>query len=144
MRDDSQKNDLVAERLRSERRTRATSPGFTERVMQRLDREEKQADEKSSMLPRFAIGFALACAALVLIAALANRSPNHVPQTQVVSLEAAGQPEPLPIIIPEITAEQVQSLAMKLDEPLDKELENVISDTRQAIQFVASSFLPEK
>ena len=32
----------------------------------------------------------------------------------------------------------------RLDRPLEKELENVISDTRQAIQFVASNFLPEK
>ena len=143
MRDDSQKNDWIAERLRSERRLHVPSPGFTARVMQRLEREEKQSEIRG-VWPRFAIGVALACAVLVVIVAVLNRSSHHVPQTEMVSAEASVQTEPLTIMIPEITPEQVQALATKLDEPLDKELKNVISDTRQAIQFVASSFLPEK
>jgi hypothetical protein len=48
------------------------------------------------------------------------------------------------ILLPTITAIQLQALTTKLDDPLEKELNNVISDTRVAIQFVASNFLPEK
>ena len=45
--------------------------------------------------------------------------------------------------LPKLSAEQIQALSLRLDEPLEKELKNVISDTRQAIQFIASNFLPE-
>jgi hypothetical protein len=46
--------------------------------------------------------------------------------------------------LPQIRPEQFGELAVKMEQPLEKELENVINDTRSAIQFVASHFLPEK
>jgi len=46
--------------------------------------------------------------------------------------------------MPKVTSEQLDTLAVKLDQPLEKELHNMVSDTRQAIQFVAANFLPAK
>jgi hypothetical protein len=63
------------------------------------------------------------------------RSENGVEVASAQSIE---------IPISQITAEQLQALTEKIDQPLEKELKNVISDTRLAIQFVASNFLPEQ
>ena len=49
---------------------------------------------------------------------------------------------PEPVRIPSVSAEQVEALTAKIDEPLEKEMKSMISDTRQAIQFVAANFLP--
>jgi hypothetical protein len=60
---------------------------------------------------------------------------------------AAAHPEPSPapptLNLPTVNLHQVQALTAKIDEPLERELQLVLSDTRNAIRFVASNFLPE-
>lgn len=141
MRDDSQNNDWIAERLRAGRPTHPAPPGFTERVMRRIEREENPVAERNS---RFGLAFALALAVVAAIAAISLNPSNDLAQFDAGSAATSVQPEPLTLSIPQITPEQVQALTVKLDQPLEKELEYVISDTRQAIQFVAANFLPKK
>jgi hypothetical protein len=88
---------------------------------------------------RFLIGLAIAtCMAFVLLQLLPRDA--RLPIAPAIS---KSEPDPKQIELPKISMAQVQELTAKLDEPLQNELKNVISDTRQAIQFIASNFLPE-
>lgn len=121
---------------------------LTERVMSRLSEEpatNTAAEPRPVYWPRFALSLAL----VVIAAVFAFEFLNPQPEPPVVVVAANEVPPPGPaegvsLTLPRITAEQVQALTVKLDQPLEKELKNVISDTRLAIQFVASNFLPEK
>lgn len=64
---------------------------------------------------------------------------EHSPGFPVNDVVAITQIE-----LPKITPEQVGALTMQIEQPLQEELENVLNDTRTAIQFVASNFLPEE
>ena len=137
-------NATLEERLRSAPPVREAPIGFTERVMAHLAnapvRERSVPERRFAFLPRFAIALAVVTVAAVGAFQFLRNSP---PSTSLASNDLPETPD-LEIKIPEITSEQVQALTLKLDQPLEKELEYVISDTRQAIQFVASNFLPEK
>ena len=133
-----------ANRMRAlEQRMRAEPPlfcapdGFTERVMENLGRREPQpAPHHAWPGLRLWIGFAtVACALLLVLKLLPGRPVPPEPQqlAEVISR----------LHFPEISLAKVEALTAKLDEPLEAELKNVISDTRQAIHFVASNFLPE-
>jgi hypothetical protein len=127
--------------LRAKRPHFATSHGFTDRVMENLGPMERPVRTRHPAVSwRFIAGFSAVSAVLLiaLVQAL-PRSPQLVTQTPTVTEE------------PQISTTQdksgiylakVEELTARLDEPLEKELQNVISDTRQAIQFVASNFLP--
>ena len=146
----------MEERLRRERPVHCAPEGFTERVMANLPEARSVGDEapgrKTLFWPRFALGFAVVAITTVLafeflkepevepVVALntANESNASITAVESVSAESISFP------MPKITSEQLQALTTRLDQPLEKELENVISDTRLAIQFVASNFLPEK
>jgi len=69
--------------------------------------------------------------------------PRDVRLPQEPRIVDSGTNNPPALNLPNVSITQVPDLVAKLDEPLEKELKNVISDTRQAIQFVASNFLPE-
>lgn len=146
----------MEERLRKERPAHSAPAGFTERVMAHLPEtrglREERTEERTVWWPRFALG--LAVIAIVAVFAFEFfKGPQVQPQAGVNSTESpearntvvlSEAVEPLTFPVSNITSEQFQALTVKLDQPLEKELENVISDTRQAIQFVASNFLPEK
>ena len=135
-------NAALEERLRSAPPMREAPLGFTERVMSHLPaREESEPERRFALFPRFAVAFAVVTVAAVSVFQFLR---NNAPSTPVASNETPEMAPELEIKIPEITSEQVQALTLKLDQPLEKELQYVISDTRQAIQFVASNFLPEK
>ena len=134
-------HNLLEQRLRSEHPRFSPRPGFTERVMDNLPNHvpKTRADARIP-LPRFVLALAAtACIAL----ALAQLLPRdvHLPHTPTV---VESQPSsPTTVNFPNVSISQMQDLVAKLDEPLETELKNVISDTRQAIQFIASNFLPE-
>jgi hypothetical protein len=134
---------LLEERLQSERPHYSAPAGFTERVLNRLpDRISRNAPRRVPVLwvqLGFACGAALAIA-IVFIHAATRRTPLDAPTPIVQHLPNS---QSATVQLPEISLAQVQALSTKLDEPLQTELKNVISDTRQAIQFVASNFLPE-
>ena len=145
----------IEDRLRSEKPARNAPAGLTERVMSRIPERQTETERvhaRSVFWPRFAICFATAAIALVIAGEFWKRSGSGT--TSVVSAVPSIQPEnavevasagsPIEIPIPAITSEQLQALTEKIDQPLEKELKNVISDTRLAIQFVASNFLPEQ
>jgi hypothetical protein len=142
-------------RLRSEKPQHVTSAGFTERVMLSLPRSsEARIDARPRQLlwPRLAIAFSL----LGISAALVSEfvSPQKAPVTVVDNglknvnpVSVAGSdasPVDGKILLPTITAIQLQALKTNLEDQLETERQHVISDTRVAIQFVASNFLPEK
>lgn len=141
-------NESIEERLRREKPEHSAPVGFTERVMTRLaDPVAKRENRPALLWPRLSL--AIAVLAIAGVFAFEFFSPFHqgqiaegAPQSVVPAPNEAASTAGLEI--PRITPEQFQALATKLDQPLEKELENVISDTRIAIQFVASNFLPEK
>jgi hypothetical protein len=146
----------IEQRLRAEKLMHAAPAGFTERVMSRLPKVRHDSPTVPVQVHGygFLLRFAMAFSAIVIAAVFAFEFSRPKPaqlaesSAQSESIAPAAQPEvsivKSDILIPVITPEQVQALTMKLDDPLEKELNNVISDTRQAIQFVALNFLPEK
>lgn len=143
----------MEERLRTEKPVHAAPSGFVDRVMANLpkaERAEASTPERGGLLW---LRFALGTAAVVIAAVIAIEvfSPNQVPTSRVQRAATAATPldagpdvATADVSIDALSPEQLQALTMKLDEPLEQELKNVISDTRLAIQFVASNFLPEK
>jgi hypothetical protein len=131
--------ESVEQRLRAERPVHRAPESITDAVMRNLSRENGPIPQRSVVWPRFAIGFAM-------IAAVALLSINllHPPQDDPLQKVPAAPSESLSISIPEIPAAHFEQLTLHLDQPLEQELQKVISDTRVAIQFVAASFLPEK
>ena len=151
-----QSNESIEQRLRSETPMRAAPHGFTERVMSRLPQDStdsalhRERVQNFAFWPKFALALALIAIAAVFAFELAKPESSQLasatPQPEAVELSADSEPQiaAADLAIPVITPEQIQALTVKLDDPLEKELNNVISDTRQAIQFVALNFLPEK
>lgn len=132
-------------RLRAERPHFRAPAGLTERIIEDLPRSISPRNTPSvgfySLLPRFAlVAVALAAAALLIA-----RRPADSTQTdaRIVPSATLSPVEPVALEIPNVGPEQIESLTAKLDEPLEKELKNVLSDTRNALRFVASNFLPE-
>lgn len=146
--------DWIEERLRKERPEHLAPSGFTERVMSNLPAQfdyEKQHTRKENPIrwPRLTMAAAtIAIAAIFLFEILRPDTGRVASLNSSATIEIARGSnqsfQSAELIVPEISAAQLGALTMKLDEPLQKELENVISDTRNAIQFVASNFLPEK
>ena len=146
----------IEQRLRSEKPMlpmHKAPHGFTERVISRLpDRSAVEGEQAPSLLfwPRFALGVAVIAIAAVFAFEFSQPKTNQMiaSHQQAEGVVAPTHSEPVlaaaDLSIPVITPEQIQALTVKLDDPLEKELNNVISDTRQAIQFVALNFLPEK
>jgi len=138
----NEKQTTLEQRLRSEQPRFGPSLGFTERVMDRLPARPAPVVPARATPPairRFFIGFAIAAfITLVLLQLLPRGARLPIPPAM-----AKSELQPTQFELPKISMEQVQELTAKLDEPLENELKNVISDTRQAIQFIASNFLPE-
>lgn len=131
--------------------------GFTERVMANLPEARSVGDEAPGRKTLFWLRFALGFAGVAITTVLAFEFLKEPEVEPVVALNAANESdasiaavgsasaeESVSFPMPRITSEQLHALTTRLDQPLEKELENVISDTRLAIQFVASNFLPEK
>ena len=127
----------LEQRLRTERPTFTAPEGFTERVMERLERPHS-APTATRRIPVFRLFLSFAGAVALTLVAV-KVFDRRQPQADAEQLAQAISR----IKLPDISAERVEALTAKLDEPLEMELKNVISDTRQAIQFVASNFLPE-
>lgn len=142
----------IDQRLRSEKPMCAAPLGFTERVMAHLPQssaiEREAAEARPVLWPRLAFAACLLVFGAFLayqfsdpksVQVAAGESPEITVATTPPDKVAAAD-----LSIPVITPEQIHALSIKLDDPLERELNNVISDTRQAIQFVALNFLPEK
>ena len=117
--------------LRAERPRRSVSPGFAERVIHALPSRPLAAPPSPQRLwPRLALAGALAAAALLAWPRFS------LPPLKPAPVLAWNQP------FPSVSAEKVQALIAKIDQPLEQELACVLSDTRNAIQFVMSNFTP--
>ena len=133
----------IEDRLRSERPAHQAPESLTDRVMANLASESPSTPHPvSSHWPRFSLGFATVCLLTVMSLHFMRRNPE--PPSARQQAVVAAPAEPLNFALPQIQAVPIENLTMHLDQPLERELQNVISDTRLAIQFVASSFLPEK
>jgi hypothetical protein len=141
MNEKKNQHSLLEQRLRSERPLFSPRERFTERVMDSLPpRLNRPRPSVTIPWPRVVLALAAtACIALAL-AKLLPRDANFPPDPVSVNTQPSAAPA---LNLPNVSITQVQDLVAKLDEPLQNELNNVISDTRQAIQFIASNFLPE-
>lgn len=141
----SNNSKWIEQALRSERPRRKVSPGFAERVIDALPPRRPGAASVSLPKER-AIGprliLAAGLAGLTLFGWL-SFSPEPEVRSPVVVQQAPLQADPIAINVPNVTAEQFQALSTKIDQPLEQELDRVLADTRNAIQFVAANFMPE-
>jgi hypothetical protein len=132
----------IEDRLRAERPAHQAPESLTDRVMADLPSESPSAPHPVSSFWRFSLGFATVCLLTVMSLHFIRQNPG--PPSAPRQAVAAAPVEPLNFALPQIQAVPIENLTMHLDQPLERELQNVISDARLAIQFVASSFLPEK
>jgi len=147
MRNDSRHNDSLEARLRARRPEYEAPAGFTDRVLAQLPsgKPRTEPEKRFSFFPSIALGMAALAFAAILAAQFLRKDsePEQAASNPPPAVAIAHSSE-LNLALPRITSEQVETLTLQLNQPLEKELEYVISDTRQAIQFVASNFLPEK
>src|SRR5688572_29391496 len=137
----------LEERLRREKPDHSAPAGFTERVMSNLPSEtclsaDSDSHAQQLLWPRLAVAFALMAIAAVLLPELVSHKSTQSAAGPVNGHVSSVSMAAEPLALPTITSEQFQALTTKLDDPLEKELSNVISDTRIAIQFVAANFIP--
>ena len=136
----------VEDALRAERPRRKVSPGFAERVIDALPSRpmNRAAAPPAHSRPRGLRLFLAGALAMVTLVGWLQFAPKPVQEPVAV---AAVEPEPPAyasgLKLPPVTVQQMQALTAKIDEPLEKELKLVLSDTRNAIRFVASNFIPE-
>jgi len=129
-------------RLRNENPAFAAPLGFTERVISELpsladSNLKRNRRSPMSLWPRFVIVLAALTLAAIILTRFQNAPGSVSPKYTSRTIDSSA------VRIPNVTPEQLEALAVKLDQPLEKELRNMVSDTRQAIQFVASNFIPE-
>jgi|SRR4051794_15944448 hypothetical protein len=129
-------------RLRNEKPAFAAPLGFTERVISELpsladSNLKRNRRSPMSLWPRFVIVLAALTLAAIILTRFQNAPGSVSPKYTSRTIDSSA------VRIPNVTPEQLEALAVKLDQPLEKELRNMVSDTRQAIQFVASNFIPE-
>ena len=143
-------SDWIEKRLREERPEHSVPVGFTERVMSRLPAQEVAVTEKTAA--EFPWGrFMAATATLAMVGVLAfqvigrkSESPLAAQPETLANPASVGTVAMAAFDVPKITPVRLDDLTKQIEQPLQKELENVISDTRTAVQFVASHFLPEE
>ena len=134
----------IEDALRAERPRRRASPGFSERVIDALPsgpiKPSSAPAVERPLWPR--LGWAGAFAALTFLVWF-QFTPTPSGENAQVAQHDPAVALPASLQLPPVTVEQVQALTARIDDPLEKELKLVLSDTRNAIRFVASNFLPE-
>lgn len=135
----------VEDALRSERPQARVSPGFAERVIEALPSRPLSAQAQALPLaPARPVWMRLLLAtSLASVAFLLWFQFSPVPVSTPSIAQARPSAVPPALNLPPVNSQQVQALAAKLDQPLEKELQRVLSDTRNAIRFVASNFTPD-
>jgi hypothetical protein len=146
--------DWIDERLRRKRPEHAAPVGFTARVMLNLPKRRAEREDRPVIFwPRLTVAVALMTIVGVFLfeffgqSQQADQTASHVREPSIAPLPVTASTKaffPERIEVLKVTPEQFGVLAIKLNQPLEKELDNMISDTKVAIQFVASNFLPEK
>jgi len=131
----------IEERLRNSV-PRAEIPfGFTNRVFSRIARgPEREPRAQSFPWMRMAMG-----TGFILLGSFVIHKTSTKPATEPVLAAQQGNSSRDVVFanLPRISSQEIGQLTVRLDQPLETELQSVISDTRQAIQFVASNFIPE-
>jgi hypothetical protein len=138
--------DSLEARLRAERPLHATGPEFTSDLLRAVPsrRSAHQAyPRQRSWIPRVAFGAAAFAFAALLVSNISNRTPAPDQRISEQNVQPTQEPEGNGLAFPKLSATEIENLTMKIDEPLDREMKNVVTDTRHAIQFVAANFLPE-
>jgi hypothetical protein len=136
----------LEDQLRETRPWMAPGVGFTENVLNALPTRQtapaSAAAPSIAGFPRIALAVLAVCAmAVVLRESNSPRIPIEAKSASVPNESSNLFPPEMPF--PEITSASIESITATIDQPLDREMKNVVSDTRQAIRFVAANFLPE-
>jgi hypothetical protein len=126
--------------------SRAEAPfGFAARVLSRTAREAHSAPESSrTSWLTFAVGAAVILLLCLVVIQRHGNWQRVAPTVAERQVSPSGEPEVVLAGLPMISPAQIGNLGAKLDQPLQNELHYMISDTRQAIQFVASNFIPDE
>lgn len=127
--------------LRNEKLSHSPAPGFYLRLESKLDRsaDATPGASRNVLWPRLVFAMATLALSAVLFLQVDGKSPTQLSQINSPPSEPVMEIPPLP----QLSSEQLAQISVKLDQPLQKELQSVISDTRQAIQFVAANFMPD-
>jgi len=142
---DQTANRALEDRLRNTA-PRAEAPfGFAARVLSRTAREAHPAPEPSrAPWLTFAVGAAVVLLLCLVVVQQRGSRERVAPTVAQKQISPSGGPEVALAGLPRISPAQIGNLGAKLDQPLENELHYMISDTRQAIQFVASNFIPDE
>jgi hypothetical protein len=125
----------VLRALKQEPMAVAPSPFFERRVMNNLAAEAGTKSRRPWRLTTAAASIALTVS-IAAILTLKNDNDFRPPVTGSKSNLRLEE------VLPKVDTAELKALP-KLDEPLEKEFNLVISDTRNAIRALATSFLPD-
>lgn len=132
--------ERIARRLRDTRQLEAAPEGFAAEVTRRVRRNAKVPDGASA-LPFAWLRMAMAGGVALLLMMIVLREQE--PKQAEVPPALAAQNE-LKLTIPAIPTERLAALPGRVDEPLEAELRSLISDTRNAVDYLAATFLPQR
>lgn len=136
-----------------ERRLRRGAPrqdapdGFAEDVVRRL-KHAPGADPERMPRPISTLHWLrpLVAAVAVLLLVVLNWEPADPlpePPAPAVANNTLAPGPSLDFALPEVRVEAFGEFPETLDEPLEKELESILADARNAVNYLAFNFLPE-
>jgi hypothetical protein len=143
-RSEQAQNRALESRLRNARPQAQVPFGFTNRVLSKASRAELiEMDEPMAGFPWSKLAIATVS---ILLAGLFifQTSIDRRPAKQMARKSGLKKADKRLVELPRVSSDQIKQLTVKLDQPLQNELQYMISDTRQAIQFVASNFIPDE
>lgn len=122
------RQSALERRLRRPVEPAATRVGFTQDVLRKIERTEQETVlPRRSFLPLAMLG---AAASLALVLFLRPAPGPDSPPTLTAS----------PGLLPSLEIPALANLPARVDDPLEQELQLVISDTKNALAFVADHF----
>jgi hypothetical protein len=111
------------------------------------ERIQPSANASRPLWPRLAVGLLAMAIGITLL--VLNRNGGPAPAEVLVSApppsrqQVAVAPPVLPDF-PSVDTEKLREWSLALDQPLENEMQLVVSDARMAIQYLAHTFLPER
>ncbi|MDA1273681.1 MAG: hypothetical protein O2960_06470, partial [Verrucomicrobia bacterium] len=124
---------------------RQESPSFLRGKIMAAVRREGMAPAPRSFRHVWLTG--IAAAVLLLVALSIRFLPNLENSTDADVLVGQNLVDPAEAFAPVLTLanrEKLMAFSRSLDEPLEKELQFVVSDARAAMQTLANNFIPEQ
>jgi predicted anti-sigma-YlaC factor YlaD len=115
-----------------------TAPRFTEEVLRRIEQNDVRRGFRSGYAWKLATAGACVLAAVIMFGLL---RPEH--KLSTAEGETRDRLAEVKVLVHR-NAKMIEEIPARVDDPLQKELAFMISDTKKAVAFVADSIVPDE